>query len=214
METTDVDIAEKQSNTATKPKKSKKAHKKLRNFIIVMLLVGALAGGALYGIHILRGPATGTVIQTSTPDIVKSPDGVITSDFLTAHYPGRYAPVQTQNQGASASLQAWTLYAHQVEGIGQSATIALVITNLPAGGVKSDSAYNLFSVRTDIYKLTTSTYKSEPVYIAKRHDPTYQYTVLWPHKKLLLTATLTAGGESDLVNNELNALLTSVEWAQ
>lgn len=190
----------------------KKPHRKRKVLIITTALLIVLAGGVVWVIHLVRGPANGTVIQLVNQPIQKL-DKTLSSKYFTAQYPGRYEAAQTQ-QIASASLKSWTLISHQEPGVGEGAKLSIIVTTLPADGVKGDSAYSLYNAHPELYSLKPVTYGTDKGYDAKRTDTSYQRTILWPHKTYLLTVTVTASNESDLVNNELLSFVKSVTWAQ
>lgn len=181
-----------------------------RLLVVVLLLAGLLAGALIFVVHLVSGPANGTVLKTMP---VQSPaatgDKVLASKYFTTHYPARYSEVPT---GRSASLQSWTLIGHQGTVDQESSKISVVIAALPAGGVKEDSAYKLYSAYPALYKLSQASYGHDSVIIAKRSDSGYQQTVLWPHGNYLLTVSLTAGTEMALVNSELQTVLSHLQW--
>jgi len=88
----------------------------------------------------------------------------------------------------------------------------MIITALPAGGVKDDSAYKLYNANPALYKLSQVSYGPDPVIIAKRSDSGYQQTVLWPHGSYLLTVSMTAGTETPLLDSELQTVLSHLRW--
>jgi hypothetical protein len=190
----------------------KKPHRKRKILIISAIVLLVVAGGTFFIIHLVKGPANGTVIDLISQPIQKS-DQILSSKYFSAQYPGRYGIAQTQ-QIASSSLKSWTLVAHQEPGVGEGAQLSITVTNLPADGVKGDSAYSLYNAFPDKYTLKPATYGKDKGYDAKRKDTPYQRTILWPHKTYLLTISLTASNESDLVNNELQSFVKSVTWAQ
>ncbi len=170
-----------------------------------------LAGAAIFVVHLIGGPANGTVLQTAPPSTPKlKSDKILASKYFTTHYPRRYQLLP--NQSPSASLQSWTLVGHQGTVDQESSKISMVITTLPAGGAKEDSAYKLFASQPALYKLSTAVYGQGSVIVAKRSDSGYQQTVLWPHGNYLLTVSLTAGTESPLVDSELQTVLSRLQW--
>ncbi len=192
---------------------SKKTKRQKAKLLAVTVLISALAVGmALIVASFFRQPANGTIISTS-PGSLTTPQPshrALDSKYFSARYSGRFQLLPESK--VSASLQNWTLVARQEAGVGQSAKLSLVITPLPSGGVREDSAYKLYEAHPELYTLSESTYGGESVIVSKRSDPTYQQTVLWPHGNYLLTVSLTSGPESELVNNEFGDMLSSLKW--
>jgi hypothetical protein len=189
-------------------------HKKIKILLIVLAVVAAMVGMAAYAVHSLNKPAMGTIKQAEPTDLQANQVTTkkLSSGYLSASYPNRYG-INELSAATSASLHAWMLVAHQASIYEQAAQISIIITNLPVGGVKQDSAYSLYSSRPEIYKLSKATYNNDPVYVSKRSDQTYQKSILWPHKNFLLTITLTTSNETDAINHELDTILKSVKWS-
>lgn len=182
-------------------------HKKILAAVVVAML---LAGVIISVVHLASGPANGTVLKTKPVQSAAAPaDKVLTSRYFTTHYPARYSEIPT---GPSASLQSWTLVGHQGAVDQESSKISVIITALPAGGVKEDSAYKLYNAYPSLYELSQTSYGQDSAIIAKRSDSGYQQTVLWPHGNYLLTVSLTAGTEMPLVDSELQTLLSQLRW--
>ncbi len=180
--------------------------KKIVIFSAVVTVVAAIS----YSVHSLNTPATGTVSQNS-PAEEKTPEKkTISGKYIDFQYPARFAEASNANQ--TASLEYWILVSRLSQGAGQTGQISVIITNLPEGGVKEDSSYKNVHAFTDKYKLNDTTYNNEPVSVATRTDPSYERTALWPHKKLLLTATVTSSTQNDQLDKEFNDLLSSVQW--
>lgn len=183
-----------------------------KTLLIVGLMIVLLAGAAIFVVHLVSGPANGTVLKTRPVQSASSAQGdkILASKYFTTHYPRRYQLLP--NQSPSASLQSWTLVGHQGTVDQESSKISVVITALPAGGVKEDSAYKLYNAYPALYKLSQASYGHDSVIIAKRSDSGYQQTVLWPHGKYLLTVSLTAGTEMALVDSEMQTVLSHLQW--
>lgn len=177
-----------------------------------MLIVAAIIGLVLFMVNRLNQPANGTIIQTNTTELTTPQPSVraLDSKYFTAQYSGRYRLLPSTE--ASASLQYWTLVAHQESGGNIQRKLSVIVTRLPKGGVKEDSAYKLYNAHPELYQLTQATYGGEAVFVAKRTDPTFQQTVLWSHGEYLLTVSLTAATETDIANDEFQSLLTSLRW--
>lgn len=182
-------------------------HKKiLATVVMVILLVTAI----IFIARLVSGPANGTVLKTAPVQSAGSTsDKILASKYFTTRYPARYSIVPT---GSSASLQAWTLIGHQATIDQESSKISVIITTLPAGGVKEDSAYKLYDAYPALYKLSQTSFGGDSAIIAERADSGYQQTVLWPHGNYLLTVSLTAGTETAVVDNELQSLLNHLRW--
>lgn len=170
------------------------------------IVLAAGAGTVLIGI---QQPATGTVLRPQTKPVAQNQE--LVSQYFHCEYPAHYdlQPSPTN----VAALQAWVLLAHQ-QGTHyeQTSRLGLTIESLPAGGVTETSGYKLYQSRPELYQLTTATAGGDPIIVAKRQDPTYQQTVLWPHGSYLLTISLTAGGETSAVDADLQTILSSLQW--
>jgi len=179
--------------------------------LIVLSILAIIAGAAVYAVYYISQPAVGNVAVTKTSDPSLKPASYKTLDspYIKTQYPDRY---EVQKQNASASLDAWILVAHQKSSVLEASQISIIVTTLPAGGVKEDSAYKLFEAHPELYTLKQTTYSEGLAYTAKRTSPTYQQTVLLPHGKYLLTVGLMAGRETDLLDSELQGLFTSLSW--
>lgn len=181
-----------------------------RKKIIILGAVTAVTITTALAIRALNTPAVGTVTQVM-PATEKAPDNkTATGKYILFKYPARYSEASNKNQ--SASLEYWILVTRFGQGTGQTGQISLNITNLPEGGVKEDSSYKNIHAFSDKYKLTDKSINNEPVIIATRMDPSYERTALWPHKKLLLTATLTSSVDDVQLNKEFDELLNSVQF--
>jgi uncharacterized membrane protein YjjB (DUF3815 family) len=183
-----------------------------RKTLLVAGLLACLvvAGALIFVVHLVSGPANGTVLKTMpVQSTAATGDKILASKYFTTHYPARYSQVPT---GSSASLQSWTLVGHQETAGQESSKISVVITALPAGGVKEDSSYKLYNAYPALYKLSQASYGHDSVIIAKRSDSGYQQTVLWPHGNYLLTISLTSGSESSLIDSEMQTVLSHLQW--
>lgn len=186
--------------------------KKFKTGTVILLVIAVIVGLILFMMNRLNQPANGTIIQANTTELTTPQPSVRTLDskYFTAQYSGRYQLLPSTE--ASASLQYWTLVAHQQAGGNIQRKLSIIVAKLPEGGVKEDSAYKLYDAHPELYQLTQVTYSGETVFAAKRSDPTFQQTVLWPHGEYLLTVTLTAATETDTANDEFQSLLTSLRW--
>lgn len=182
-------------------------HKKIWAAVGVL---GLSAGALTFVMHLASGPAYGTVLKTvPVQSAAATSDKVLASKYFITRYPARYSQVPT---GPSASLKNWTLVGHQGTIDQESSQISIIITALPTGGVKEDSAYKLYSAYPALYTLSQAAYGHDSVIVAKRSDSSYQQTVLWPHGNYLLTVSLTADTETTLVDKELQTLLSHLQW--
>ena len=189
------------------------SRKKLKLIVAILVIAVVIGLAVLYIMRLLNQPANGTVIRTG-PTALTTPQPsyrTLDSKYFTARYSGRFGLAASAPK-TSASLQAWTLVAHQEAGIGESSKISVIVASLPIGGVTEDGTYKLFAAYPELYTISEATYGGDQVVVAKRIKPTYQQTVLWSHNGFLLTVTLSAASETDLVNGELDSLLTSLKW--
>jgi len=167
--------------------------------------------GRAYVLANFNQPVEGTIIQTAGSTGNSTPkDKYLTTTYYSTLYPARYklSPKPTN----SASIDAVVLIAHQQSGAGVGSKITLTIVPMPEGGVTEDSSYKLSAGRPDLYALTEDQYGSDNVQIATRSDPSYERVILWPHGSYLLTITLTAGAQTQFIDNELQTVLTNLQW--
>ncbi len=188
------------------------SRKKVKLSVGLLLLICAVIGLTAAVLHIMRQPANGDVIKTNPTELTTPQPSVRTLDskYFSTQYSGRYQLLPSTN--ASASLQSWTLVAHQEAGVGIQRKLSIVITKLPDGGVKEDSAYKLYAAHPELYQLSQAVYANDSVFVAKRTDTSYQQNILWPHDGYLLTVSLTSASQTDLADSELQSLLTALRW--
>jgi hypothetical protein len=190
-------------------------HKRWRNRLIPLVLAALIVvvGAAFLVLQKINGPVNGTVLnKTNGEEAADTPDDeVLASSYFITRYAGNYR-LKAIPRDQSASLAAWQLLAKQSPGGGQATKITIVVDNLPPGGAKASSAYQLFASRPEVYELSQAKYNHEPVIVAKQSEPTYQQTVLWPHQSYLLSVTLTAGQETELTDQEIGIILTKLQW--
>lgn len=173
-------------------------------FVLVVLMLFYVV------VHSLNSPANGSVTQIA-PVTEKAPEKkTIIGKNVSFKYPARFS--ESSNSTPTASLEYWILVSRLGQGAGQSGQISVTIVNLPEGGIKEDSSYKNVHAFPDKYKLSDLNINNEPVIIATRIDPTYERTALYAHKKLLLTATVTASAQNDQLDREFTDLLSSVAW--
>jgi len=175
-----------------------------------MVVAAMLVIIIIFVMYAAGGPANGTILKARpVQSTAITADKTLAGKYFTMPYPARYTEIPT---GPSSSLQSWILVGHQLTLDQESSKLSIVITALPAGGVQEDSAYKLYSAYPALYKLSQASYGHDPVVIAKRSDSSYQQTILWPHGNYLLTISLTAGTETAPLDNELQAMLSHLQW--
>jgi len=189
--------------------KAKLINKKV---IIPLVIILVIVGAMLLLIRSLNSPAEGVVGVTSQKNANEPPPSPkkLSGKYIAFKYPNRYE--QIAKNSTSASLEHWTLYGRQALGPGPSAQISVIVTTLPNGGVKEDSAYKLYAAFPDKYKLTETTQDNEKVIIGTANGAEYIRTALWEHKNLLLTVAFSSNQENEQLVTEMNALLASVDW--
>ncbi|CAN5379437.1 hypothetical protein BH10PAT3_BH10PAT3_3010 [soil metagenome] len=198
------------TETIDSEKVGRKKIRLTKKYTILLVILVLLVGSVVFAVRALNSPAYGTVSDIAAPEPKKIPLKRITGKYISFEYPGRFEEVSNQNQ--TASLEHWILIARQGLGIGQSGQINMAVSNLPAGGIKETDTYKLHHAFPERYTVTDLEYNHEPVTLTIRTDPTYERIILWPHGKLLLSASLTSSLKNEQLIKELDDLLKGLKW--
>lgn len=133
-------------------------------------------------------------------------DKQLTGQHIQLSYRGTYLPfpqLASEPDLESYQLKASTNYIKQ---------IGVIVSKLPDGQLTQNSAYNLRSNRTDLYRKRLVTVKDKPEEVWVSADGQEQTVFIRHNGKLAMLVFVQRGGDVAELNAEVNDLLQSLTW--
>lgn len=196
------------------PPTKRKFHFRLRKkwivLIIIVLILGALAGAGYMVARNLTGPAVGTIVQSvpdkgdqTKPELAQF-DGKIFS-FI---HPLSYIEQPTKANPGDIEDHAFLSAAMT------SQYLTIVIIPLPTGNLSDNPSYTMRAQNPDKYQRKLVTVGNDQITVFTANDgQQLQQTAFWPHQGKLLTMSLT-GVATDVptAQSEFLSMVESLTW--
>lgn len=188
--------------------------KRVRKFLIALMIILVLAGLVAYIVRILNSPAEGTISKNTT-EAAPITDSTSYSTLNTAYfnllYPSQFSQDYHQTAGGVLDYKYFSVRGSPQPEI-VTASLEVYVRPLPQGGVTLDSDYKFYASNSKSYKAGKKLQNNDTVDLFYKDNDGRERNALWEHGSYVLIIKLHGSLKDQDTDQQIKTIIGSVRW--